>query len=60
MDIVKECVNRGDSSEGIVCYGVGQRLQDLTLYFREDEIINKILFCVDKNKDFPVIRKVQP
>lgn len=51
MDIVKEFVNRVDSSEGIVCYGVGQRLQDLTLYFREDEIINKILFCVDKNKD---------
>lgn len=49
MNIVKEFLNRVNSSEGIVCYGVGQRLQDFIFYFREEEIVSKILFCVDKN-----------
>lgn len=49
MDVLSEFENRVMKSNGLVCYGAGKRLQLFGLYFMQSPIMNKLIYCVDRN-----------
>lgn len=49
MYSVENFIQNVKRSEGLVCYGVGKRFEKFIQCFQQYGIIDKILFCVDKN-----------
>lgn len=48
---VEEFVNRIETSEGLICYGTGKRFRTFEECFRGTPILDKVIFCVDKNEN---------
>lgn len=51
MYSVEEFVQRVEKSGGLVCYGTGKRFRTFEECFRGTPILDKVLFCVDKNEN---------
>ena len=50
MYCVQDFVERVKSSEGLVCYGTGKRLLTFEQCFQKTEILDKVIFCIDRNE----------
>lgn len=49
MSFLHEFYNSVEMSEGIVCYGTGKRLKRFGECFKENGVLDKVKFCVDRN-----------
>ena len=50
MYSVQDFIHRVKASNGLICYGAGIRLRTFEESFRQSDILDKVLFCVDRNK----------
>lgn len=51
MYSVADFIQKAESSDGLVCYGTGKRFWMFLECFEGTSVLNKIIFCVDKNKE---------
>lgn len=51
MYSVEDFVKQIEESDGLVCYGTGKRFRLFEQCFRGTEILDKVIFCVDRNEE---------
>ncbi len=51
MYSVEDFVRRAKNSEGVICYGTGVRFRRFEACFRGTDLLEKVVFCVDKNEE---------
>lgn len=51
MYSVSDFIQRVEKSDGLVCYGTGKRFRTFEQCFEGTDILDKVVFCVDKNKN---------
>lgn len=50
MYSVEDFMQHVRASDGLICYGAGKRLNTFEQCFFQSDILDKVLFCVDRNK----------